>query len=278
MVLAVDEKTQIQALDRTQPMLPLEPHRPARQTVTYRRLGTTCLLAALSVHEGQIEGRCVDRHTHQEFLAFLKHLYRKYPRKHLHVIVDNFSAHKHQKVREWASKRRRLMLHFTPTHASWLNQVEIWFVSFPRMLFGVVFGIQKKTSSNKLCTTSKNIMRKGHIPSSGHILENLWLLKYNLIYGTLHLTISGATNFFPSHNLARFKLCTLLGYPAAPLPCIATDNDKGGRGLYPRGGYSLGTWGQRAWNRRRVRPGGIFDRVRGPGRERPGRPDHRRYW
>jgi transposase len=132
LVLAVDEKTQIQALDRTQPMLPMEPRRPARQTVTYRRLGTTCLLAALSVHEGQVEGRCVDRHTHQEFLAFLKYLYRKYPRKQLHVIVDNFSAHKHQKVRDWASKRRRLILHFTPTHASWLNQVEIWFGIFSR--------------------------------------------------------------------------------------------------------------------------------------------------
>jgi transposase len=132
LVLAVDEKTQIQALDRTQPMLPLEPSRPTRQTVTYRRLGTTCLLAALSVHEGQVEGRCVDRHTHQEFLAFLKHLYRKYPRKQLHVIVDNFSAHKHQKVKEWATKRRRLTLHYTPTHASWLNQVEIWFGIFSR--------------------------------------------------------------------------------------------------------------------------------------------------
>jgi len=132
LVLAVDEKTGIQALDRTQPMLPMQPSRPKRQTATYKRHGTTCLLAALSVHEGQVEGRCVDRHTHQEFLAFLKHLYRKYPGKQLHVIIDNFNAHKHQKVREWAAKRRRLTLHFTPTYASWLNQVEIWFNIFSR--------------------------------------------------------------------------------------------------------------------------------------------------
>jgi transposase len=132
LVLAVDEKTGIQALDRTQPMLPMQPGRPKRQTATYKRHGTPCLLASLSVHEGQVEGRCEDRHTHQEFLAFLKHLYRKFPRKQLHVIVDNFNAHKHEKVREWAAKRRRLTLHFTPTYASWLNQVEIWFNIFSR--------------------------------------------------------------------------------------------------------------------------------------------------
>jgi putative transposase len=132
LVLAVDEKTSIQALDRTQPMLPMQPARPKRQTATYKRHGTTCLLAALSVHAGQVEGRCVDRHTHQEFLAFLKHLYRKYPRKHLHVIADNFTAHKHPDVKKWAAKRRRLTLHFTPTYASWLNQVEIWFNIFSR--------------------------------------------------------------------------------------------------------------------------------------------------
>lgn len=132
LVLAVDEKSQIQALDRTQPELPMKPGKPKRHTATYTRHGTTCLLAALAVHEGSVEGRCVDRHTHKEFLAYLKHLYRKYPQKQLHVILDNFSAHKHKKVTEWASKRKRLSLHFTPTYASWLNQVEIWFSIFSR--------------------------------------------------------------------------------------------------------------------------------------------------
>ncbi len=132
LVISVDEKSQIQALDRTQPMLPLRPNQAKRQTHTYTRHGATCLLAALLVHQGTIEGRCLDSHTHVEFLNFLKHLYRKYPQKELHVIVDNYSAHKHQKVVEWAAKRRRLTLHFTPTYASWLNHVEIWFSIFTR--------------------------------------------------------------------------------------------------------------------------------------------------
>ena len=132
LVLAVDEKSQIQALDRTQPELPLALGRPRRQTATYTRHGTVCLLAALSVHEGQVEGRCVQRHAHEEFLAFLKHLYRRHPYKHLHVICDNFSAHKHKKVKEWVAHRRHLTLHFTPTYASWLNQIEIWFNIFTR--------------------------------------------------------------------------------------------------------------------------------------------------
>ena len=132
LVLAVDEKSQIQALDRTQPQLPLKPGLVKRLTHTYRRHGTTCLLAALAVHKGEIEGRCHDRHSHKEFLAFLKHLYRKHPGVHLHIIVDNFSAHKHKDVLAWAEKRRRLTLHFTPTYASWLNQIEIWFNIFTK--------------------------------------------------------------------------------------------------------------------------------------------------
>jgi len=132
LVLAVDEKTQIQAIDRTQPQLPLQPGKPRRQTATYTRHGTTCLLAALAVHEGHVDGRCVERHTHEEFLAFLKHLYRKYPHRELHVICDNLSAHQAAAVRDWVARRRHLTLHFTPTYASWLNQVEIWFRIFSR--------------------------------------------------------------------------------------------------------------------------------------------------
>jgi len=132
LVLAVDEKSQIQALDRTQPELPMRAGSSKRLTATYKRHGTTCLLAALAVHDGNLDGRLVERHTHKEFLAFLKHLYRKHPRRQLHVILDNFSAHKHSKVVEWVGKRRRLTLHFTPTYSSWLNQVEIWFSIFSR--------------------------------------------------------------------------------------------------------------------------------------------------
>lgn len=134
LVLAVDEKSHIQALERTQLELPMQPGRPRRLTATYRRHGTTCLLAALAVHEGSIEGRCRQRHTHREFLAFLKYLYRRHPRLKLHVICDNFSPHKHKNVRAWVAKRRRLTLHFTPTYASWLNQIEIWFNILSREL------------------------------------------------------------------------------------------------------------------------------------------------
>lgn len=132
LVLSIDEKSQIQALDRTQPELPLRPGNPKRHTATYTRHGTTCLLAALAVHEGTIEGKCVDSNNRHVFLAFLKSLYRAHPHKHLHVIVDNLPLHKHPEVMEWVSRRRRLTLHFTPTYASWLNQIEIWFHIFSR--------------------------------------------------------------------------------------------------------------------------------------------------
>lgn len=132
LVICVDEKSQIQALDRTQPLLPMRPGNPKRITATYKRNGTTCLLAAFSVHEGTIEGRCVDSTKHENFLNFLKHLYRSNPGKEIHIVADNLSSHKHKNVTDWVNKRRRLTLHFTPTYASWLNQVEIWFNIFTR--------------------------------------------------------------------------------------------------------------------------------------------------
>jgi putative transposase len=130
LIFSVDEKSQIQALDRTQPELPLRPGNPKRHTATYTRHGTTCLLAALAVHGGTVEARCVDSNNRHVFLDFLKRLYRTHPHKHLHVIVDNLPLHKHPDVMEWVSRRRRLTLHFTPTYASWLNQIEIWFRIF----------------------------------------------------------------------------------------------------------------------------------------------------
>lgn len=127
MVLSVDEKTQIQALDRTQPMLPMRAGQPKRLTTTYKRNGTVALLAALAVHKGEITARTADRNNSQNFLAFLKDLYRKYPRKHLHVIIDNLAVHKEKHVAEWVASKPRITLHFTPTYSSWLNQIEIWF-------------------------------------------------------------------------------------------------------------------------------------------------------
>lgn len=128
LVLCVDEKTQIQALDRTQPELPLQSGRPKRQTATYKRHGTVSLIAALAVHTGQITANTIDRNTNVNFLKFLKKLDRKYRHKTLHIIIDNFSAHKHADVRKWLeSKQRKIKVYYTPTYSSWLNQIEIWF-------------------------------------------------------------------------------------------------------------------------------------------------------
>ena len=132
LVLCVDEKSQLQALDRIQPELPLRSGNPKRLTATYKRNGTTCLLAALSVHDGKVMGRCVDKNNHTVFLNFLKHLYRSNPGVHLHIIMDNLSLHKHKEVMDWVTRKRRLAIHFTPTYASWLSQVEIWFNIFSK--------------------------------------------------------------------------------------------------------------------------------------------------
>lgn len=126
-VLCVDEKSQIQALNRTQPTLPLRPGIPTRMTHDYRRNGTTSLFAALEVASGRVEGRCFKRHTHAEFIKFLVHLDKTYPRVDLHLICDNYGTHKHPEVKAWLAKHPRFNLHFTPTSASWLNLVERWF-------------------------------------------------------------------------------------------------------------------------------------------------------
>lgn len=127
-VICVDEKTKIQALDRTQPELPLRSGNPRRQTATYKRNGTVSLIAALAVHSGEVTAKTIKSNNAGNFLTFLKGLDRKYRNKKLHVIADNLSIHKHKDVKEWLEgKKRKIHLHFTPTYSSWLNQVEIWF-------------------------------------------------------------------------------------------------------------------------------------------------------
>lgn len=127
LVICVDEKTQIQALDRTQPELPLRQGSPRRQTATYKRNGTVSLIAALSVHTGEITAKTIKSNNVENFLVFLKSLDRKYRNKKLHIIADNFSVHKHKEVKAWLEGKRKIKLHYTPTYSSWLNQVEIWF-------------------------------------------------------------------------------------------------------------------------------------------------------
>ena len=126
-VVCVDEKSQVQALDRTAPMLLVRPGLAARRTHDYVRHGTTTLFAALEVATGKVTDACYDRHTHAEFLAFLKQVAKAYPRVKLYVIVDNYATHKHPKVTAWLAKNPRVILHFTPTSGSWLNMVEIFF-------------------------------------------------------------------------------------------------------------------------------------------------------
>lgn len=128
LVLAVDEKSQIQALDRTQPGLPLKKGRAGTMTHDYKRHGTTTLFAALNVATGKVIGSCMKRHRHQEFLRFLRAIDRATPKRlDLHLIIDNYATHKHETVKVWLAKHPRFHLHFTPTSASWLNQVERFF-------------------------------------------------------------------------------------------------------------------------------------------------------
>ncbi len=128
LVLCVDEKSQIQALDRTQPGLPMKKGRCGTMTHDYKRNGTTTLFAALNMLDGTVVGECHGRHRHQEFLKFLRRLDREFPKQlDLHLILDNYGTHKHAKVRAWLEVHPRFQLHFTPTSASWLNLVESWF-------------------------------------------------------------------------------------------------------------------------------------------------------
>ena len=126
-VLCIDEKSQVQALDRTAPVLPILPGVPEKQTHDYVRNGTTTLFAALEVATGRVEQACLPRHRHQEFLRFLKQVARAYPRVPLHLVCDNYATHKHPAVRAWLARNPRITLHFTPTSGSWLNLVEIFF-------------------------------------------------------------------------------------------------------------------------------------------------------
>jgi transposase len=126
-VVCIDEKSQIQALDRTAPILPIRPGLPEKRTHDYRRYGTTTLFAALETATGKVVSNCYQRHRHQEFLRFLKQVAKTYPRVKLHVVADNYATHKHPAVKTWLARNPRITMHFTPTSGSWMNMVEIFF-------------------------------------------------------------------------------------------------------------------------------------------------------
>jgi transposase len=132
-VLSIDEKSQIQALDRTQPGLPLKPGRCGTMTHDYKRHGTTTLFAALNVLDGTVIGRCMQRHRHEEFIRFLNAVERTVPaERRIEAVVDNYATHKHPKVRAWLARHPRWTFHFTPTSGSWLNAVESFFSALTR--------------------------------------------------------------------------------------------------------------------------------------------------
>lgn len=149
-VLCLDEKTQIQALERTQPILPLRPGLPARQTHDYRRCGLTDLYAALEVNSGRVTGELAPRHTGEDFLRFLRTLARRYRRRELHIVLDNSSTHSVPAVQEFLAAHPEIHFHFTPTGASWMNMVEAW------------FGILTKKS-----------IRRGSFPSVAALMQHI---------------------------------------------------------------------------------------------------------
>jgi transposase len=152
LVLCCDEKSQVQALDRTQPGLPLKPGRAATMTHDYKRHGTTTLFAAMSTLDGSVIARCEQRHRHVEWLVFLRQINRETPPdKALHLICDNYATHKHPKVKEWLAKHPRFHVHFTPTSASWLNMVERFFrdLTTKRLRNGVFRSVPELTVAIK---------------------------------------------------------------------------------------------------------------------------------
>jgi transposase len=150
LVLCCDEKSQVQALDRTQPGLPLKKGRAQTMTHDYKRNGTTTLFAALNVLDGQVIGQCQQRHTHAEWLKFLRKIDRETPKdKTLHLVADNYATHKHPVVQEWLKKHPRFHMHFTPTSASWLNMVERFFrdITVNRLRRGVFTSVPELTAA-----------------------------------------------------------------------------------------------------------------------------------
>jgi transposase len=181
-VLCVDEKSQIQALDRTAPMLPMQPGLAERRTHDYVRHGTSTLFAALDIATGTVTGLTQPRHRHQEFLRFLKQVAKAYPNQELHLVMDNYATHKRVEIRDWLAANPRVHFHFTPTSGSWLNLVEVWFgiiekQAIHRGSFGSVRDLNRKIRAfingwNDRChpfvwtKTADQILKKANRPTT----------------------------------------------------------------------------------------------------------------
>ena len=190
MVLCVDEKSQTQALERSQPVLPMGLGYVEGVTHDYVRHGTTTLFAALDIASGEVLAQCKRRHRHQEFLQFLNHIDQNVPEDlDVHLIVDNYSTHKHAKVKRWLSKRPRYHVHFTPTYASWLNQVEIWFniITQKAIRRGSFRSVRELIDRIQTFTDNYNATSKPFVwtATAESILQKIERL-YKSIYGTEH--------------------------------------------------------------------------------------------
>ena len=166
LVLCCDEKSQVQALDRTQPGLPMKKGRAQTMTHDYKRHGTTTLFAALNVLDGQVIGQCQQRHTHAEWIKFLRKIDRETPKdKALHLIADNYATHKHPAVQAWLAKHPRFNMHFTPTSASWLNMVERFFrdLTTERLRRGVFTSVPELVTAIHAYVAHHNIEPKPFI-------------------------------------------------------------------------------------------------------------------
>jgi transposase len=191
LVLSCDEKSQIQALDRTQPGLPIRKGKTATMTHDYKRHGTTTLFAALSTLDGRVISTCMDRHRHQEWIKFLDLIDRQTPAdKQLHLIVDNYATHKHPKVLRWLKRHPRFHIHFTPTSASWLNMVERFFrdLTTKRLKRGVFTSVPKLIAAIEAYIAESNRNPKPFIwtAKAADILE-----KVKLARETLHKSVTG---------------------------------------------------------------------------------------
>ena len=188
-VLCVDEKSQIQALDRTQPGLPMKKGRCGTHTHDYVRHGTTTLFAALNILDGKVIGQCLPRHRHQEFLKFLRTVDDQFPPElELHLILDNYGTHKHPRVQQWLKKHPRFTLHFTPTSASWTNLVERWFreLTDKAIRRGTFVSVPDLEAAIDAFLKSSNQEAKPFVWTASAESIMAKLAKVNAIYDTLH--------------------------------------------------------------------------------------------
>ena len=189
LVLCVDEKSQIQALQRTQPGLPMKKGRRGTMTHDYKRHGTTTLFAALNLLDGRVIGECMPRHRHQEFLRFLRRLDRDFPKDlDLHLIVDNYGTLNQPKVKQWLAMHPRFELHFIPTSSSWLNLVERWFreLTEKRIRRGTFLSVPELVAAIEEYTAASNADPKPFVwhASAQAILDKI--SKCKSVYETLH--------------------------------------------------------------------------------------------